>query len=121
MDFRLQNKDLVCSQGGTPDTVTGVEELLQRVMIRLCVPRGRFAYNTQLGSRWEDLTVEQAQPQELLGMIQEALLGLEGVTVTGVEKQVDAPRRSLTLRIFLALYGVEAEVELESEEESYGL
>ena len=66
MDFRLQNKDLVCSQGGTPDTVTGVEELLQRVMIRLCVPRGRFAYNTQLGSRWEDLTVEQAQPQELL-------------------------------------------------------
>ena len=61
MDFRLQNKDLVCSQGGTPDTVTGVEELLQRVMIRLCVPRGRFAYNTQLGSRWEDLTVEQME------------------------------------------------------------
>ena len=54
-------------------------------------------------------------------MIQEALAGLEGVTVTGVEKQVDAPRRSLTLRIFLTLYGVEAEVELLSEEENYGL
>ena len=121
MDFRLEDKDLVCSNGGTPDTVTGVEELLQRVMIRLTVPRGKFAYNAQLGSRWEDLTVEDAQPQELLGVIQEALAGLEEVTVTGVEKQVDVPRRSLTLRIFLTIRGVQAEVELESEEETYGL
>ncbi len=121
MDFRLHQKDLVCTYGGTPDTVTGVEELLQRVMIRLTVPRGKFAYDAQLGSRWEDLTVEQAQPQQLLGVIREALEGLDGVVVTGVEKQTDAPRRSLTLRIFLTLNGVEAEVELESEEESYGL
>ena len=119
MDFRLEQKDLVCRADGTPETVTGTQE--QRVMIRLTVPRGKFAYNAQLGSRWEELTVEEAQPQELLGVIREALEGLEGVEVTGVEKQVDAPRRSLTLRIFLTVNGVEAQVDLESEEESYGL
>lgn len=121
MDFRLEQKDLVCLEDGTPQTVTGTQELLQRVMIRLTVPRGKFSYNAQLGSRWEELTVEEAQPQELLGVVQEALEGLEGVEVTGVEKQVDAPRRSLTLRIFLTVNGVEAQVDLESEEESYGL
>ncbi len=121
MDFRLEQKDLVCSQGGNPDSITGVEELLQRVMIRLTVPRGRFAYNAQLGSRWEDLTVEQAQPQELLGVIRQALDGLDGVTVTGVEKQVDPSRRSLTLRVSLTVLGTETEVELLGEEENYGL
>lgn len=121
MDFRLEQKDLVCSQGGNPDRVTGVEELLQRVMIRLTVPRGRFAYNAQLGSRWGDLTVEQAQPQELLGVIRQALEGLEEVTVTGVEKQVDPFRRSLVLTIRLTVLQTQAEVTLYGEEESYGL
>ena len=31
MDFRLEQKDLVCLEDGTPQTVTGTEELLQRV------------------------------------------------------------------------------------------
>lgn len=42
MDFRLEQKDLVCLEDGTPQTVTGTEELLQRVMIRLTVPGGSF-------------------------------------------------------------------------------
>ena len=50
MDLLLHNGDLLPGADGEPLTVTGLAELRQRVMIRLCSRRSGFAPYPGLGS-----------------------------------------------------------------------
>ena len=55
MDTALANGDFQLDSNGRPKQIGGVQELLQRAMIRLNVPLGSFAYDTALGSRLQTL------------------------------------------------------------------
>lgn len=68
--------------GGVPRTITGQEELLQAVSLRLCCKQGAFRYGRAYGSLLHtlELTAEHATEQAV-SLANEAILDLAGVTV----------------------------------------
>ena len=51
MELKLHNGDYVRKTWGNFDTVSGVEEKLQRILFKLQTRRGGFAPMPELGSR----------------------------------------------------------------------
>lgn len=108
MDLLLHNGDLLPGADGEPLTVTGLAELRQRVMIRLCSRRSGFAPYPGLGS---DLyRLGRADQQRIRAAVEEALCPLAGVTVLGIRLRPEADQ-------------LEVQVELEADgfRESTGL
>ena len=89
MDNLIANGDMVMGRNGDPEMISGLKELIQRVMLRLSVKRGSFPYNQQLGSRLAQLD-----------------------TVSGIEKTLDRETQTLYLTVYLVVNGREAIVEL---------
>jgi phage gp46-like protein len=85
MDIRLERGDFAVGGAGLPVSVGGKEELLQRALIRLSIPRGSFSYDMELGSRLHTLVLSgadlNARARELA---EEALSPMSGTTVTQV-------------------------------------
>lgn len=85
MDTRLEQGDFAVGVTGLPFSVGGKEELMQRALIRLLIPRGSFSYDMKLGSRLHTLVLSgtdlNARARELT---EEALSAMPGVTVTQV-------------------------------------
>lgn len=50
MDTILKNGDFALNDLGYPKTAQGSEALLQRAVLRLCIPQGSFDYDELLGS-----------------------------------------------------------------------
>ena len=112
MDNLIANGDMVMGRNGDPEMISGLKELIQRVMLRLSVKRGGFPYNQQLGSRLAQLDLNQADEFTLLAAVREALSDLEEVTVSGIEKTLDRETQTLYLTVYLVVNGREAIVEL---------
>ena len=100
MDLMLRDGDLLPGADGQPLTVTGLAELRQRVMIRLCSRRSGFVPYPELGS--ELYRMNRADQERDRAAVEEALCPLTGVTVLSVEP---APGAS----------GLEVRVELEAD------
>lgn len=85
MDSKLYNGDHAVDKRGFPVSVSGAEELLQRALIRLTVPKGSFARDQSLGSELYRLR-GSGQPASLAAAayVQEALAGMSGLTVETV-------------------------------------
>lgn len=85
MDIRLDGGDFAVGANGLPASVSGKDELLQRAVIRLTVPRGSFSYDPQLGSRLHTLVMSgtdlSARAREL---VEEALSMLPELSVEQV-------------------------------------
>ncbi|MBE6833438.1 histidine kinase [Faecalispora sporosphaeroides] len=85
MDTRLDGGDFAVGANGLPGSVGGREELLQRALIRLTVPRGSFSYDPELGGRLHTLVLSgadlSARAREL---VEEALAAMPGVSVEQV-------------------------------------
>ena len=79
MEIKIQN-GAVCLNGlGLPETLSGLEALLQRAHNRLNAVRGAFPYDRSLGSRlpYAALSADHGA-EEALGFAREALRGLPG-------------------------------------------
>lgn len=50
MDVLLKDKSYVFDINGTPETVEGMDEIVQRVIILANMQKGTFAYNREIGS-----------------------------------------------------------------------
>ncbi len=112
MDNLIENGDMVMGRNGDPEMVSGLKELIQRVMIRLSVKRGSFPYDQELGSCLAQLDLSQTDEFTLLAAVREALSDLKEVTVSGIEKTVDRDEQILYLTVYLSVNGKEAIVEL---------
>lgn len=85
MDTALQDGDFLRNSLGMPRTVDGLEELLQRAMIRMRVPKGAFSYDPELGSGLSGLDFSAADAAVYaLELTAAALAPMEGVTVESV-------------------------------------
>lgn len=86
MDTKIVDGNAVLGPTGLPETVEGLEELLQYARLRLAMKRGSLPYNRELGSglyQWsaqEDRALDRA-----LALANEALLGLAGVRAKSAE------------------------------------
>ena len=105
MDTALLNGDFALSASGIPFSIGGASELLQRAMIRLCVPRGAFPYDPSLGSSLPSLDPDDpALYHHAFSAVQEALLPLPDLTLlslavlpTGVSLSLGSPYGALPL------------------------
>ena len=80
MDLKVEKGNFVLGPTGLPETVSGLEELLQRARISLELRRGMFPYNRELGSRlWQLDPQEEHREDRALALANEALLGLAGI------------------------------------------
>ena len=50
MDLKWEPGGVALGPGGLPQQVAGLEELLQNIRLRLCLPRGSLPYGPLLGS-----------------------------------------------------------------------
>ena len=50
MDTAISNGDFMLDSNGIPISIYGIQEILQRALIRLTVRKGSFIYDTNLGS-----------------------------------------------------------------------
>jgi hypothetical protein len=50
VDTLIKNGDFSLNSSGQPSTISGTQEILQRVRLQLCIKKGSFLYNPDLGS-----------------------------------------------------------------------
>lgn len=112
MDNLIVNGDMALDGNGDVQLVTGIQEVIQRAMIRLTVKQGAFAYDQTLGSRLHYLDIHQVDDYTLLSMVREALDDIDEITVSGVEKSVDKDHQILYLTIYLKISGQDAILEI---------
>ena len=102
MDLMLRDGDLLPGADGQPLTVTGLADLRQRVLIRLCSGRSGFEPYPVLGS--ELYRMIRGDEERFLCVVEEALCPVTGVTVLSVEPVPGAS--GLEVRVELEAHGV---------------
>ncbi|MBQ3497280.1 MAG: hypothetical protein IJA73_04035 [Oscillospiraceae bacterium] len=92
MELKLKDGDYVADGYGGLVRVSGSEELLQRVLFRLCVRRGSFPFLPTLGSRLHQLGAQPRAQREAAAhayaaeaLSEEKDIAVQGVTLTGGE------------------------------------
>lgn len=80
MDTMLAGGDQYRDARGLPAAITGIQELIQRALIRLTVRKGSFALDPELGSELRRLRggPSEALDRAALSYAQEALAPLSG-------------------------------------------
>lgn len=109
------NRDMAKDSRGMPASITGAQELLQRILIRLTVRKGGFPPDPELGSRVPLLA--NCPPAQLDSLadsyVREALAGMEGVHVQKVEVLRQTQRDKLKLTVWASTSDVTIEVNTE--------
>lgn len=106
----MQNGNMVSDYDGSVRTITGIAELVQAAMIRLTMRRGSFPYQSELGSRLFDMDIHHATEESVWSVVEEALQGMEEVTVLGVKRRIDPKEQRLYLTIDLQINGEEQQI-----------
>ena len=113
MDLAIKDGDFLTDSRGRPIYISGMEELLQRVLIRLCVKKGSFVYDVTLGS---DLYKLKPSDKDLnskaLTYVREALYKMPQVSVTGVNLKIDKSNEKMDIKVKLTSNGKTGEVEI---------
>ncbi|MFR1179007.1 MAG: histidine kinase [Acutalibacteraceae bacterium] len=111
MDTAISNGDFICDSKGIPVELTGYDELLQRVLIRLTVKKGSFIYDTSLGSRLYTLKSTDGNLKErALSLVGEALVDISEVIVDDVFTTWTNDGENLELTVVLSINNEEKDV-----------
>ena len=112
MDTLLQKGDQALDPRGLPRTVEGSGELAQRAMIRLCVPRGRFAPDPTLGSQLYRLPRASAAQMEALAeeYVREALAPMGEARLLSLRCAGSGDQVTVSLVLALGAEAMEMEV-----------
>ena len=113
MDTLLKNADIALDARGRPTAVSGVDELLQRALVRLTVKKGTFLYDPELGSRLYTLRAGGSNVQGTAeSMVREALGPIRELTVESVEAAASRDQERMDIRVKLYAGGVKKELEV---------
>jgi len=112
MDTLIENGDFKLSQNGLPVPIVGVQELLQRAEICLCVPRGSFLHNKNFGSRLFELpnSTVDAKNALALSMAQEALKNQPQIKAYSAQVQYAQDGKVNAVKIMLLIENNREEV-----------
>lgn len=110
MDTALENGDFYTNDRKHLVTLYDNEELLQRAIIRLCVKKGSFIYDKELGSKLYTLSHNANDVKaEVLSYAREALLDMDSVTVNDVEVNFINDNLNLSLNFIFTINNEEFE------------
>lgn len=111
MDTAINSGDFICDSKGYLIELSGYDELLQRVLIRLTVKQGSFAYDTSLGSRLYTLKPTDINiKNRALSMIREALADVTEVIVDNVYTTLTNEGENLDLTVMLSINDTKKDV-----------
>ena len=114
MDTAISNGDFMLDSNGIPISIYGIQEILQRVLIRLTVRKGSFIYDTNLGSDLYKLkkTTSTSIKSRALSMVKEALKPMSNVLVDDVSTEFINSSENLKLNVVLRVNNSKKEVEV---------
>lgn len=85
MDTAIANGDFLLDDRGRPLAITGMQEILQRILIRLTVKKGSFIFDPDLGSNLYTLKTSGLSAKgDALKLVREALQDMKGISVENV-------------------------------------
>ena len=110
--MKLENGKYVCDDRGCPITLRGVDELAENAMFRLKCKRGTFPLAPNLGSRLYTIPGHREKDREsaALAYINEALSGMNDISVSGISAKQDLDDYVIT--VYMAVKGENIEAEL---------
>lgn len=79
MDAKIENKDICTDSTGEYVMIEGIDEVIQRAVISLTVPKGSFVYDKSLGSDFIDFKADDIKQAEMI--INESLANMGNVYV----------------------------------------
>lgn len=103
MELLLQHGDHSRNEQGFLQQVDGAQQLVQRAMVRLTVPKGKFVLNPQLGSLLHTLgrTAPAQREQLALEYAREALLEMPEIRVVAARCRQGAQADELLVQFEL--------------------
>lgn len=82
MDQKISGKDTVIAPSGQPETVDGMDEIVQRVKIACGVRKGAFIYDRALGVDLDGFDPDDEHAAEKLEMLfEEAAVNIPDVSI----------------------------------------
>ncbi len=112
MDTAISGGDFLLDGRGRPVVISGMQEILQRVLIRLCVKKGSFIYDKALGSNLYTLKSSTRNVKDkALSLVREALCDMTEVIVDDVTVQLTDGER-LEMNVQLSSGEKKGEVEI---------
>lgn len=113
MDTAISKGDFLLDSSGLPISISGVQEILQRAIIRLTAKKGSFIYDTNLGSDLYKLKAGAANVKsDALNMVKEALKPLTNVSVENISTEFFNSGENLRLNTILTINNKKEEVEV---------
>lgn len=114
MDTAISNGDFMLDSNGIPISIYGIQEILQRALIRLTVRKGSFIYDTNLGSDLYKLkkTASTNIKSRALSMVKEALKPMSNVLVDDVSTEFINSSENLKLNVVLRVNNNKKEMEV---------
>lgn len=111
MELEIKNGKYVENAYGGVRTVSGQQEKIQRIMMRLAARRGGFAPMPEFGSRLYALAGMKPSARDAAARqaVHEALVGEEGVSIKNVECS-DGEGESIVVTVALSLAGEDVEL-----------
>lgn len=111
----LVSGDHYADSRGIPVAVAGAREFIQRALLRLCIKKGSFAHDPELGSELHRLRAyktSESLERIALGYVREALYPMPEITVESVSLSRSAPD-TLNLLTVLSISGQSHNLEVE--------
>lgn len=111
MELKLENGQYTMHRSGAPETVQGVEELLQRALMRLAAKRGSFLPDPQYGSRLYQLgTLKPSQRASAAKLYAAEALKAETKLSVGAVDYIPGPDGSAVVTVEVICAGTAAEL-----------
>ncbi len=112
MDTLIEQGDFAVSVNGLPIQISDTQELLQRAVFCLSVPRGSFLHDKELGSRFFELKNSKVDAKNsiALSMAQEALKNQPQISVYSTQIEYAEDKEINSVKVLLLINGNTQEV-----------
>ncbi|MFY9198952.1 MAG: hypothetical protein WBK75_03630 [Acutalibacteraceae bacterium] len=112
MDTLIEQGDFAVSANGLPIQISDTQELLQRAIFCLSIPRGSFLHDKELGSRFFELKNSKldAKNSIALSMAQEALKNQPQISVYSAQIEHGENKEINAVKVLLLIDGNTQEV-----------
>ncbi len=116
MDTAISNGDFLTSSSGLPVQIDGVNEILQRALIRLTAKKGEFIYDRDLGSKLSTLKSTYVNGDTLkektLQLVCAALKPMNEVEVEDITIRTSYNSEKMELCVVLKVNNVKTDLEV---------
>lgn len=112
MDTLIEQGDFAVSVNGLPIQISDTQELLQRAVFCLSIPRGSFLHDKELGSRFFELKNSKVDAKNsiALSMAQEALKNQPQISVYSTQIEYAEDKEINAVKVLLLINGNTQEV-----------